>query len=380
MRAGFLVSSVSREAGGLFQSVRGLAKAIASTNADVRVFGIRDEQSAVDVQEWRPLSVQTFNPRLRAWGYSNQLVPAMLEADLDVLSVHGLWKYCSVGSHRWHQRTGRPYVVHPHGMLEAWAVGNARWKKRIAAALYENQHLREAACLRALSEAEARSIRSYGLHNPICVIPNGIDLPDLSASDVKTQPSNQKMLLCLGRLHPKKNLANLIRAWNETFNSQRSNSDSWNLAIAGWDQGGYESELKRIASGDSVLFLGPRFGATKSECYRTCDAFILPSLSEGLPMSVLEAWAHAKPVLMTPECNFPEGFETNAALQIGTSADEIAAGLKQLIEMSDDDRAAMGTRGRTLVATSFSWPRIGQQMRAVYEWVLGAEMPNTVRL
>ena len=43
MRAGFLVSSVSRKAGGLFQSVRGLAKAVASTNADVRVFGIRDE-------------------------------------------------------------------------------------------------------------------------------------------------------------------------------------------------------------------------------------------------------------------------------------------------------------------------------------------------
>lgn len=380
MRAGFLVSSVSRQAGGLFQSVRGLAKAVASTNADVRVFGIRDEQSAVDLQEWRPLSVQTFNPRLRAWGYSNQLVPAMLEAELDVLSVHGLWKYCSVGSHQWHQQTGRPYMVHPHGMLEAWAVGNARWKKRIAAGLYENQHLRGAACLRALSEAEARSIRSYGLHNPICVIPNGIDLPDLSASDAKTQPANQKTLLYLGRLHPKKNLANLIRAWNETFNSQRSKSDRWVLAIAGWDQGGYENELKRIASGDSVLFLGPRFGAAKSDCYRTCDAFVLPSLSEGLPMTVLETWAHAKPVLMTPECNLPEGFETNAAMRIGTSADEIAAGLKQLIEMSDDDRAAMGTRGRTLVATSFSWPRIGQQMRAVYEWVLGAEMPNTVRL
>jgi hypothetical protein len=60
MRIGFLVGSVSREAGGLFQSVRGLAKAVASKNANVQVFGIRDEQSAVDLQEWRPLSVKTF--------------------------------------------------------------------------------------------------------------------------------------------------------------------------------------------------------------------------------------------------------------------------------------------------------------------------------
>jgi glycosyltransferase involved in cell wall biosynthesis len=380
MKVGFLVSSVSREAGGLFQSVRGLAKAVASTNADVRVFGIRDEQSAVDLQEWRPLSVQTFRSRLRAWGYSDQLVPAMLNADLDILSVHGLWKYCSVGSQRWHQRTGRPYVVHSHGMLDLWALRNARWKKRIAAALYENQHLRGAACLRALSEAEARSIRDYGLRNPICVIPNGIDLPDLRGSDAKTQSENPKTLLYLGRLHRKKNLANLIRAWNKTFHSQDRNSDSWVLAIAGWDQGGYESELRRTAAGASVVFLGPRFGAEKGECYRACDAFILPSLSEGLPMTVLEAWAHAKPVLMTPECNLPEGFQANAALRIGTTPDEIAAGLKQLAEMSAEDRNQMGNRGRVLVATRFSWPRIGEQMRAVYEWMLDGEMPDSVRL
>jgi len=382
MKVGFLVSSVSREAGGLFQSVRGLAKAVASasTHADVRVFGIRDQQSDIDLQEWQPLSVQTFDPLLRAWGYSNQLVPAMLDADLDVLSVHGLWKYCSVASHQWHQRTGgRPYVVHPHGMLEAWALGNARWKKRIAAMLYQNEHLRGAACVRALSEAEERSIRAYGLHNPICVIPNGVDLQELPDTRAHDRPGQQKKLLYLGRLHPKKNLANLIRAWKETFNSKRS--DSWVLAIAGWDQGGYENELKQLAADSSISFLGPQFGAEKSECYRACDAFILPSLSEGLPMTVLEAWSYAKPVLMTPECNLPQGFKANAALRIGNTAEEVATGLKELFEMGDDERAAMGAHGRTLVATKFSWPRIGAQMRAVFDWVLGrGAPPDTIRL
>lgn len=379
MRVGFLVNSVSREAGGLFQSVRGLAKAIASTNANAQVFGIRDEQSAVDLEEWRPLSVQTFRPRLRAWGYSNELVPAMLDADLDILSVHGLWKYCSVASQRWHRQTGRPYVVHPHGMLEPWALGNARWKKRIAAALYENQHLRGAACLRALSEAEAQSIRSYGLGNPICVVPNAVDLPDLPEGNAKTQSTNRKTLLYLGRLHPKKNISNLIRAWNETFRSQHSSGDRWVLAVAGWDQGGYEAQLRQLTTDlgllTSVIFLGPQFGADKSECYRACDAFILPSLSEGLPMAVLEAWAHAKPVLMTPECNLPEGFEANAALRIGKTPEEIAAGLNVLREMSNNDRSQMGNLGRALVATRFSWQRIGEQMRRVYEWMLGGGSP-----
>ena len=393
MKVGFLVGSVSREAGGMFQSVRGLAKAVASANARASVFGISDEKSAVDSLEWQPLSVHTFRPRFRAWGYSNQLLPALLGADLDILSTHGLWKYCSVASHQWHRRSGRPYIVHSHGMLERWALQNAKWKKQIAALLYENTHLRDAACLRALCEAEAQSFRTFGMGNPVCIIPNGVDLPDLvesSASEVESLPfqkfaRGRKVLLYLGRLHPKKNVANLVRAWAETLNSQRSTLNSWVLMIAGWNQGGYERELKKLA-GDyeltaSVSFPGPLFGREKEACYRACDAFILPSLSEGLPMTVLEAWAHAKPVLMTPECNLAEGFATGAALQIGTSPEEIAAGLKQLIEMSDDDRRAIGARGRTLAATRFSWPRIGEEMRSVFEWVLGGgPTPHTVRL
>ena len=390
MKVGFLVSSVSREAGGLFQSVRGLAKSVTCASASARVFGISDEQSAFDLQEWQPLSVETFRPQFRAWGYSNQLVPALLAADLDILSTHGLWKYCSVASQRWHRRTGRPYIVHPEGMLESWALRNAGWKKRIAALLYEDRHLRGARCLRALCEAEAQSIRSYGMRNAICVIPNGIDLPDLSetlALQAQAFAKGRKILLYLGRLHPKKNVANLVRAWKQILDSHPSAKASWVLAIAGWSQSGYEEKLKQLA-GDldtaatpglaSIAFLGPRFGTEKNECYRACDAFIMPSLSEGLPITVLEAWAYAKPVLMTLECNLPEGFAAGAALQIGTGPEEIAAGLKQVIEMSDDDRRAMGNRGRNLVETKFSWPRIGEQMCSVYEWAIGGGPPPDV--
>jgi glycosyltransferase involved in cell wall biosynthesis len=389
MKVGFLVGSVSREAGGLFQSVRGLAKAVASANATASVFGISDEKSAVDSLKWQPLSVHAFQPRFRAWGYSKQLLPALLRADLDILSTHGLWKYCSVASHQWHRRAGRPYIVHPHGMLERWALQNAKWKKQIAARLYENAHLRDAACLRALCEPEAQSIRAYGMCNPICTIPNGVDLPELvesSALEVESLPfqrfvQGRKVLLYLGRLHPKKNVANLVGAWKQSLESHPSAAKNWILAIAGWGRGAYEQKLQDLAAGPSVVFVGAQFGAEKDACYRACDAFILPSLSEGLPMAVLEAWAYAKPVLKTAECNLPEGFAAGAALQIGTTPEQIAAGLKQLIEMSDDDRRAMGACGRTLVATKFSWPQIGEQMRSVYDWVLGSgPTPQTVRL
>src|SRR5438067_2182028 len=285
MRVGFLVSSVSREAGGLFQSVRGLAKAVISEDVNSSVFGISDPNSALDMLDWQPASVRTFEPQFRAWGYSSQLVPGLITADLDILSTHGLWKYCSVASRRWHRQTARPHIVHPHGMLEPWALRNAKVKKRIAALLYENQHLRGAACLRALSEAEARSIRSYGLRNPICVIPNGVDLAEpVDSSMLDNQKpvfrifaQGRKILLYLGRLHPKKNVANLIRAWKQTLDAHPQTRKEWVLAIAGWGQAGYECELKKLTSYyglmGSVGFLGPLFGQEKDAAYRACDAF-----------------------------------------------------------------------------------------------------------
>jgi len=123
------------------------------------------------------------------------------------------------------------------------------------------------------------------------------------------------------------------------------------------------------------------FGHDKSAVYQNATAFVLPSLSEGLPMAVLEAWAYGKPVLMTPECNLLEGFAADAAIKIDTTANGIAKGLLQLIKMTDSDCAAMGERGRTLVAEKFSWPRVGEQMRSVYEWVRGGgSPPETVKV
>jgi poly(glycerol-phosphate) alpha-glucosyltransferase len=199
------------------------------------------------------------------------------------------------------------------------------------------------------------------------------------------------VLLYLGRIHPKKGLVNLLRAWKQTLNAQPSILNSWVLALAGWDQGGHEDELKRLAAelgvawqdarelpaateqkeGSSVLFLGPQFNEAKAACYRSCDAFILPSYSEGLPMAVLEAWAYGRPVLMTPECNLPEGFAAGAAIRIETSVPGIAQGLEQLARSPSADLRVLGDNGRRLVAIRFSWPKIALEMKAVYQWALG---------
>ena len=130
---------------------------------------------------------------------------------------------------------------------------------------------------------------------------------------------------------------------------------------------------------ESVVFLGPKFGEEKAACYRNCDAFILPSFSEGLPMVILEAWAYGKPVLMTPECNLPEGFAASAALRVEAQSESVANGLGRLFAMSDDERGQVGQQGLMLVKDRFHWPKVAAEMRLVYEWILGrAAKPECV--
>jgi glycosyltransferase involved in cell wall biosynthesis len=321
----------------------------------------------------------------------------MLASGADIGHTHGLWLYSSVVTLDWHRKTGRPYVISPHGMLDPWAVRNSAWKKKLALLFFEQEHLQKAACIRALCESEAKAIRRFGLKNPIAIIPNGIDLP---TGPFPSSPPwkdaiepGKKVLLFLSRIHPKKGLVNLIKAWARNMLPKGGNHrpEDWVLAIAGWDQGGHEAKLKDLATELGLawydirehekksksrpfcplLFLGPQFDDAKSACYHYCDAFVLPSFSEGLPMVVLEAWANSKPVVMTPECNLPEAFPASAALRVEATEDSLAAGLNELRQMKDAERQAMGNRGHDLVVKRFTWTQVANQMQAVHLWVLG---------
>ena len=217
IRSANLIGSVSRNAGGLFESVRRLAQSLFTTGMDVRVIGLRDRYTEEDMPAWWPVTVAAFPPWWpTVFGYSPCWLEEMTDYRRDIVHTHGLWLYPSIAAHRNFSRHRRPYLISPHGMLDPWALAHSRWKKVIAGHLYEDRHLRSARCLRALCESEARAIRACGLKNDIAIIPNGIDLPAGPAS--KSSPwkgltkDGQKVLLYLGRIHPKKGLASLLRS------------------------------------------------------------------------------------------------------------------------------------------------------------------------
>ncbi len=383
MKVGMVSASLSRSGGGIHEVVRRSALELRRRGSSVSVFGLDDENFAQDRGAWTPVTVNVFRNRgYKPFGYAPDLLPALRSAAPDLLHNHGLWMYPSVASFRWSKLMRRPYMISVHGMLDPWAIKHSYWRKRLAGVMYERRHLMNAACLHALCSAEADAIRRYGLTNPVCVIPCGIDLPVLGHTESTRQ---EKVLLFLGRIHPKKGLVHLLTAWKRLQRDGASAAIGWELWIAGWDQESHEADLRRWCAEQglqrSIRFIGPKFGVEKDSVLRSADAFVLPSFSEGLPVSVLEAWAYGLPVAMTAHCNLPQGFAVGAAVCIDTTAMSIARGVLDVIAMTDEERSVMGMRGRRLVEEQFSWASYAEQMYSVYSWMSRSETrPGCVSL
>ena len=242
MKIAFLCPALSRTVGGIFEIERRLAQSLALIpDTHLEVFGPADEHTQADLPSWHPLKPRCFTcTGGKSFRYSFTLRDSFLSTTANVAHIHALWMYNSILIYRWSQKTGNPYVVTPNGMLEPWALRNSGWKKKIASLLYERRMLSKAACIQANTEKESADIRAFGLKNPICIIPNGIDLPEigsqksesvgenvenknqksetknefqLSSFSVSTFAGGRKVLLYLGRIHPKKGLVNLLRAW-----------------------------------------------------------------------------------------------------------------------------------------------------------------------
>jgi poly(glycerol-phosphate) alpha-glucosyltransferase len=363
---------------------------------EVTVLGSFDEFTQKDIAAWDPVTVRAFRTLgPKQFGYSSEYAEFVKLYRPHLIHTHGIWIYSSMATHAYAKRLRIPYMISPHGMLDPWAVRNSRWKKIPAYWLYERAHLHGASVMRALCESEAESFRKFGLKNPIVIIPNGIDLPEeehVEVERLKVDKGGKKTLLFLGRVHPKKGLPNALRAFAERIKAKSvrlKQECPWQLVIAGWDQGGHEAELielckelrikferrasaiNREQSDADVIFHGPAFGEEKKSLLRSADAFVLPSFSEGLPMSVLEAWSYQLPVVMTPECNLPEGFDADAAIRVETGVESIAEGLDSLFSMSDADLKEMGARGKELVRQKFTWQTVAEEMKQVYDWMLG---------
>lgn len=362
-RIGLLTASASRLGGGVFEAVVIQADMIRAAGGEPVIIALDDVHTAEDAHRFAPSSVHSSKvvgvPQI---GFAPGLVEQLLETRLDCLHLHGIWMYPSRAGAVWARKTGRPYLISPHGMLDPWITARGRWKKALARLGYERDSWRAADCLHALTAREAEDIRRESGRTDSAIIPNaGPDCaPPVAAM-------REPRILFISRIHPKKNLSPLIAAWSDLAAAGALPPGAV-LTIAGWGDPGHVAEFEAELTGapDSIRFIGPCFGAAKAEELGRARFLILPSLSEGLPMTILEAWAAGAPTLMTTECNLPEGFTAGAALDCGMTRESITASLTEAFAMPDNAWLTMARNAQDLAVREFSAPRIAERWATTY--------------
>lgn len=129
--------------------------------------------------------------------------------------------------------------------------------------------------------------------------------------------------------------------------------------------GRYEQELRRDAADARVVFAGYRDDVPA--LLAGCDVFCLPSSMEGLPLVVLEAMAHGKPVVATRVGGTPElvaDGETGLLVEPGDE-DALAGALGELLR--DPERARhMGEAGRARVRAEFDADALTARVLSLY--------------
>jgi glycosyltransferase involved in cell wall biosynthesis len=300
----------------------------------------------------------------------------------DVCHIHGVWLAHSVVGAHLARELQKPLVWSTHGMLETWDLTNKRLKKRVYSWLFQRRALQGAGCLRALSEQEASDYRSYGLKNPIAIVPNGVAPLDRVDPDACFQKypflNGKKIVLFLSRIHRKKGIFELLRAWPSVV---AKHGDA-HLLVAGAD---FENDgdiarqiVQRLGTSGSVTFCGVLNGVPKLGALSASTLFCLPSHSEGMSIAVLEALSIGLPVVITKACNVGGVGETGSGYLTAADPDELAENICAGLSLTQAGWRSMSDSARLLARDRYTWPHLGDAMKSVYEWLLGGPRPACV--
>jgi glycosyltransferase involved in cell wall biosynthesis len=186
-------------------------------------------------------------------------------------------------------------------------------------------------------------------------------------------------MLFLSRIHPKKGLPMLIDAW-ETVRPE-----GWRLVIAGPSERGHRAEIeaKIEASGlsENLEVIGPVENHEKWEIYRKSDVFVLPTHSENFGVVVAEALASGIPAITTTGAPWEILEKHDCGWWVEPTVGALTEAISDSVQRTDEERLAMGKRGRQLVTQKYSWSSVSSRLQRAYHWVLeGGTRPSCVRL
>jgi glycosyltransferase involved in cell wall biosynthesis len=343
---------------------------------------IQDEKTRMDTAYRKVDGVGVFyfkNLSLSAARRNLFVTPSLISAvknnvkSFDVVHIHGNRTTQSPILHYFLKKNSVPYVVQTHGGLP---IIGGRKLKQLYDLFFGHELLKDASKVIALTRTEAQQYRCMGVpKEKIEVIPNGIDLTEYADLPPKGCfkkkfgiDEDKKIILYLGRINRIKGLDFLIRAYAYLIKDIKCKDAL--LVIAGPDDG-HLNEVKSLANSlgvsNSVLFTGSVYGEDKVETYADSDVYVLPSIYETFPMTVLEAYACGKPVIASKVGGLKDlviDEETGFLVNLGNT-EQLAKNILYLLNNTDEAKE-MGMKGKQFVKQNFAIQKVADRLRCLY--------------
>ena len=391
MKVLHVVASINRDVGGPAVTVPALAGALAAQGVETTVatldYPVHGPQASAGGARLASLPAPALARALRGWSpaFARQ-VGELARQRADIVHGHGLWMFPNLYARQGALAAGRPLVISPRGMLDDWSLRRSRGRKGVAWRLFEADNLAAAKLLHATSDAEARAIRKAGCRQPIAVVPNGVDVPAAGSSPARNvlerahpELAGRRWLLFLSRLHPKKGVLELVRAWA----ALEQGFPDWQLIVAGPELDRHGEDVRSLAGAlgiaGRVTFPGVLSGDAKECALAHAGLLVLPTHSENFGVVVAEALARGTPVVTTRAAPWQVIEEQHCGWWIDVGEKALRAALQGALRSKPEALKAMGERGRSLVDERYSWAGAACAMRDAYAWLLGAgQRPDCV--
>lgn len=328
----------------------------------------------------RDYTCHGLGPVFGEYGYSRSLPSRIFRlASLhDITIIHGIWHYHAFATWRALHTSNIPYLIYPHGMLDPW-FKTTYPLKHIKKWCYwpwaDYRVLRDARAVLFTSKTECLLARnSFSLYSAKEVVvgfgssPPPCNIDNLRSNFLCCFPRlrDKRLIIYLGRIHPKKGLDILIHAF-----ARFSTADpSYQLVVAGPDVVDLKGSLEKLSSdldiSDRITWTGMLNDDQKWGALRSSELFCLPSYQENFGVSVAEALSCGLPVAISRAVNISTDIEdSQAGLVFDATSNDIVTSLLNWHTMNNEQKLDMARNARKLFHNKFTMSSAADRLRSV---------------
>ena len=328
------------------------------------------QHARVSVELVKPTRVGKF------WRWSPALqkkIDNILEAeDIDVIHIHGIWTAVQWMGLLKASKRKIPHILSAHGMLEPWFWGGSasafkRFKKMLYLRNVFFPVVSRDAIIHAITPLEQKNLQRMFPHQEVIAIPNAIAMNEKDENSPFLHSGESfKNIVYLGRIHPKKGIDLLIRAFHRvSFGMQ------WQLIIAGQEESpSYLHSLQQLISEleltSQVHFTGPVYGGQKWDLLRKAWVMVAPSYSEVMGMVNLEAAKCHTPSITTWETGLLD-WESGGGISVHPNVEELARALHATSRWTPTERTERGEKSYQFVKQKYSWDAVFPLWEKLYK-------------